>query len=102
MCKLSILSGNILIFEAYSYLGIVMLEGGTDTSAAYLQSLVLLLTACPKVQKIAQKAIDAVVGDARLPVLDDIKQLPYIKALIKEVGDTQSKYTLKVFITRYV
>lgn len=65
-----------------------MLEGGTDTSAAYLQSLVLLLTACPNVQKTAQSAIDAVVGDARLPVLDDIKQLSYIEALIKEVGNT--------------
>lgn len=67
-----------------------MLEGGTDTSAAYLQSLVLLLTACPNAQKTAQNAIDAVVGDARLPVLDDVKQLPYIEALIKEVGDTRS------------
>ncbi|KZP29881.1 cytochrome P450 [Athelia psychrophila] len=70
---------------AVAHLGIVMLEGGTDTSAAYLQSLVLLLTACPNAQKTAQNAIDAVVGDARLPVLDDVKQLPYIEALIKEV-----------------
>ena len=62
-----------------------MLEGGTDTSAAYLQSLVLLLAAFPDVQKIAQEAIDAVVGDMRLPILDDIQELPYIAALIKEV-----------------
>jgi len=70
---------------AVAYLGIVLLEGGTDTSAAYLMSLILLVTAFPDVQKTAQKAIDAVVGDARLPVLNDIKQIPYIAALIKEV-----------------
>lgn len=78
---------GLIIRPTYSYLGIAILEAGTDTSAAYLQSLVLLLTAFPDIQKIAQEAIDAVVGDARLPVLDDLKQLPYISALIKEVMD---------------
>jgi cytochrome P450 len=69
----------------FSNLGIVLLEGGTDTSAAYLQSLVLLMAAFPNIQKTAQGVIDTVVGDARLPALDDMKQLPYIDALIKEV-----------------
>lgn len=75
-----------------SHLGIVLLEGGTDTTSSYLQSLVLLLTAFPNVQKTAQQALDAVVGDARLPVLDDIKFLPYISALIQEVSIRYSYY----------
>lgn len=62
-----------------------MLEGGTDTTATYLQSLILLLCAYPYVAKVAQDALDSVVGDARLPTLDDLKGLPYITALIKEV-----------------
>lgn len=62
-----------------------MLDAGTDTSAAYLQSLILLLCAFPNVTKVAQGALDSVVGNARLPILDDLKDLPYITAIIKEV-----------------
>lgn len=62
-----------------------MLDAGTDTSATYLQSLILLLCAFPNVTKFAQDALDSVVGNARLPTLDDLKELPYIMALIKEV-----------------
>lgn len=62
-----------------------MLEAGTDTSATYVQSLILLLCAFPHVAKAAQAALDSVVGDARLPILEDFKELPYVAALVKEV-----------------
>lgn len=64
----------------------VILEGGSDTTAAFLQSLVLMLAAHPEIMLKAQKEIDGVVGDSRLPEINDIEQCPYISAIIKEVG----------------
>ncbi|KAF9267727.1 cytochrome P450 [Marasmius fiardii PR-910] len=70
--------------EMIGYLGGVLLEGGSETTAAVLQSLVLFLTTFPDVQRKAQEEIDAVIGHDRSPSLDDISDLPYIQALIKE------------------
>ncbi|KAF9269296.1 cytochrome P450, partial [Marasmius fiardii PR-910] len=70
--------------EMIGYLGGVLLEGGSETTASFLQSLVLFITAFPDVQQKAQREMDAVVGLDRLPSLDDIADLPYIRALIKE------------------
>jgi cytochrome P450 len=87
MVEEMIIHGEELVLDkaTVAHLGIVMLEAGTDTSATYLQSLILLLCAFPNVAKVAQDALDSVVGDARLPILDDLKELPYIVALVKEV-----------------
>jgi cytochrome P450 len=38
----------------------------------------------PEVQKKAQEDLDRVVGANRLPNLDDIDDLPYIRAIVKE------------------
>ena len=38
----------------------------------------------PKAQKMAQAQIDAVVGDKRLPVIEDRPSLPYIDAVLRE------------------
>ncbi|KAL0567565.1 hypothetical protein V5O48_014425 [Marasmius crinis-equi] len=70
--------------EMIGYLGGVLLEGGSETSAVFLQSLVLLLIAFPEVQRKAQEEVDRVIGRDRLPSLEDIDDLPYIQALIKE------------------
>lgn len=69
----------------FRHLGIVLLEGGTDTTSGFLQSMVLMMTAFPEIQLRAQKEIDGLVGESRLPNIDDIDQLPYVAALIKEV-----------------
>ena len=39
----------------------------------------------PDVQRRAQKEIDSVVGDLRLPCLEDWNNLPYVNALTLEV-----------------
>ncbi|KAJ3873641.1 cytochrome P450 [Lentinula edodes] len=70
--------------ELSGYLGGVMIEGGSDTTSSFLQSLILLLTAFPNVQRKAHKEMDRVVGDQRVPTLDDVPHLPYIQAIIKE------------------
>jgi cytochrome P450 len=60
------------------------MDAGSDTTAAVLHSIVLVLAAFPEVQKKAQKEMDRVVGSERIPTPDDWKELPYIQALIKE------------------
>ncbi|CAE6507806.1 unnamed protein product [Rhizoctonia solani] len=74
--------------ELVGYLGGVMIEGGSDTTSSWVQSLILALAAFPEAQKKAQTAqdeIDKVVGADRLPTPDDFSELPYIQAVIKEV-----------------
>jgi cytochrome P450 len=63
-----------------------VLEGGADTTTSYLQSLVLALVAYPEAQKKAHEEIDRVVGEHRMPTLEDLEQMPYIRAIISEVG----------------
>lgn len=68
-----------------SHMGGTLVEGGADTTSAFIHTLVLALVNAPEAQKLAQEEIDRVVGDERVPLLDDIDGLPYIRALIKEV-----------------
>ncbi|KAJ7830889.1 cytochrome P450, partial [Mycena olivaceomarginata] len=65
--------------------GFSLVEAGSDTSAAFLLSLVLILAVYPEHQERARREIEAVVGAARLPELADFKHLPFVEALIKEV-----------------
>ncbi|KAK1226322.1 hypothetical protein PQX77_010707 [Marasmius sp. AFHP31] len=71
--------------EMMGYLGGVLLEGGSDTSSGFLQSVILLMIAFPEVQKRAQAELDRVVGPHRLPTLEDFSELPYVRAVIQEV-----------------
>lgn len=67
-------------------LGGTLFEGGSDTTSAFLQTLILALVNFPEVQRLAQEEIDCVVGDGRAPMLDDIERLPYIQAVIQEAS----------------
>ena len=69
-----------------SYIGGTLLEAGTETTSVTLQSFILCMTARPDVQVRAQKEIDQVIGSNRTPGLNDLKDLPYVQALIKEVS----------------
>ena len=69
-----------------SHIGGTLIEGGADTTSAFLQTLVLALVNFPEVQDRALQELDGVIGDERSPQLDDIEGLPYIQAVIKEVG----------------
>lgn len=48
--------------------------------------MILLLLAHPEVQRKAQTELDEVVGSNRLPTLNDIEELPYIRAIQAEVS----------------
>ncbi|KAJ7868861.1 cytochrome P450 [Mycena leptocephala] len=70
--------------EFYSYTGLALLDAGSDTTGAFLLSLILVLAVHPECQERARKEIDAVVGMGRLPAAEDFPNLPYLDALIKE------------------
>ncbi|KAK7438404.1 hypothetical protein VKT23_018017 [Stygiomarasmius scandens] len=74
-----------LTWHEVGYIGGNLIEGGIDTSASILQTLVMVLSCHPEVLRKAQEEIDLLVGDDRVPRLDDIKNLPYIQAIIKEL-----------------
>ncbi|KAF8602935.1 hypothetical protein BDV93DRAFT_443202 [Ceratobasidium sp. AG-I] len=62
--------------ELVRYLGGVVIEGGSDTTASWLQTLVLAMSAYPEVQIKAE--LDAVVGHSRVPTSEDFPHLPCI------------------------
>ncbi|KAL1745665.1 cytochrome P450 [Schizophyllum fasciatum] len=67
-----------------SMLAGAMYEAGSETSAFFLQALVLLLTAYPEVQAKAHAELDSVVGEGRMPMYADADNLPYIQAVVQE------------------
>ena len=75
-----------LISVCLSYLGSNLMEAGSDTTAIFLQSFITYITAFPEVQKCAQAEIDEVIGQSRSPTFEDWESLPYVQAIIKEVG----------------
>ncbi|KAK7052036.1 putative cytochrome P450 [Favolaschia claudopus] len=70
--------------EMAGYLGGALIEAGSDTTALYLKSLILALVAYPDAQQKAQEEIDRVVGEHRMPTLEDLEAMPYIRAVILE------------------
>ncbi|KAJ4387826.1 hypothetical protein N0V93_008429 [Gnomoniopsis smithogilvyi] len=61
-----------------------LLEAGSDTSANTLMGFIQAMILFPSVQKQAQEELDRVCGDARLPTMEDMDDLPYIHACVKE------------------
>lgn len=61
-----------------------MVEGGADTTAGSIRTLILALVAFPDIQKKAQAEIDKVCGITRSPQWSDFAELPYINMIVKE------------------
>ncbi|KAF2179307.1 cytochrome P450 [Zopfia rhizophila CBS 207.26] len=61
-----------------------MVEGGADTTAAQLLTLILAFALHPHVQEKARREIDAVCGTERSPLRSDFPRLPYINCIVKE------------------
>ncbi|KAF8314247.1 cytochrome P450 [Clavulina sp. PMI_390] len=64
--------------------GMNLIAGG-ETLVGVSRLFILAMILHPKVQKKAQEELDNVVGHDRLPTVDDIPNLPYLEAVIKEV-----------------
>ncbi|KAJ7131168.1 cytochrome P450 [Mycena epipterygia] len=63
--------------------GASLKSSGADTTVSALGTFILAMTMYPEVQAKAQAAVDAVVGQGRLPNFDD--SIPYVDAVLREV-----------------
>ncbi|KAE9571969.1 hypothetical protein CGMCC3_g12007 [Colletotrichum fructicola] len=62
-----------------------MIEAGSETTSSALNSAILYLSAHPGVQDTANAELTKVVGDDRSPTFSDEADLPYIRAMGKEI-----------------
>ncbi|KAJ9202740.1 hypothetical protein DTO166G4_7308 [Paecilomyces variotii] len=70
--------------ELAAYISGTFLEAGSDTTSSTLYGFVLAMVLFPEVQKRAQEEIDSVVGDSRLPTMEDEPKMQYIRGCVKE------------------
>jgi len=61
-----------------------LFEAGAGTTAAAMMSWVLCMVHYPEELKKLQAEIDAVVGDSRMPIFEDMAKLPRVRAVVKE------------------
>ncbi|PVH85068.1 cytochrome P450 [Cadophora sp. DSE1049] len=69
----------------FSFVPASLFGAGSDTTASTMCSGILMLVTNPNVVCMAQEELDSVVGTDRLPTFDDEANLPYIRALVKEI-----------------
>ncbi|CAI7607955.1 unnamed protein product [Penicillium pancosmium] len=67
-----------------AYISGTLLEAGSDTTSSTLYAFVQAMLLYPDVQLRAQEEIDRVVGPNRLPGMDDLPGLQYIRGCMKE------------------
>ncbi|KAJ3545766.1 hypothetical protein NM208_g2349 [Fusarium decemcellulare] len=63
----------------------MLLEGGSDSTSVTLMGFIQAMALSPEVQRRGQEEVDKVVGQERLPNLDDWDDLPYTRACVKEI-----------------
>ncbi|KAF8581539.1 cytochrome P450 [Ramaria rubella] len=59
--------------------------GGADTTVSAMSTFFLAMCTHPEVQAAGKAEIDRVIGNERLPTIEDRDNLPYIGAIVKEV-----------------
>ena len=62
-----------------------MIEAGSETTSMQLNNMLIGILSNPEVSKKAHEELDRVVGSERPPNFDDEPNLPYIRAIVKEV-----------------
>ncbi|KAF9517507.1 hypothetical protein BS47DRAFT_1359550 [Hydnum rufescens UP504] len=68
--------------------------GGVESIAFILQWFSAIMPSNPDIQAKAHAELDKVVGRNRLPTVDDEEDLPYIRAIIKEVERFRNPFWL--------
>jgi hypothetical protein len=62
----------------------ILCDAGVETTNVTLQIFTFACLAYPEWIPKAQKELDEVVGNERLPTFDDLERLPYIQAVVEE------------------
>ncbi|KAG8997183.1 hypothetical protein FRB93_000469 [Tulasnella sp. JGI-2019a] len=63
----------------------IFLVEGAQSVGSIIENGMILLLANPHVQKRAHEELDQIVGTERQPTLEDIAQMPYVRAVIDEI-----------------
>ncbi|KAF8073465.1 cytochrome P450 [Lyophyllum atratum] len=74
-----------LDWEDLCMLSAVFTLGGVHSTSGIIQWFLALIPSYPEIQARAHEELDRVVGRDRWPTADDEADLPYIRAIIKEV-----------------
>ena len=74
-----------LPLEQLSHIIGILLEAGLETTASVLEFSTMASVLYPESVGKAQEELDSVIGKDRLPSFDDISNLPYVNAFIKEI-----------------
>ncbi|KAF2281340.1 cytochrome P450 76C3 [Westerdykella ornata] len=61
-----------------------LIEAGSETTSAAINTAILYISAYSDVREKAHKELSSVVGTSRSPTFDDERDLPYIRAIVKE------------------
>ena len=69
-----------------------IVEGGSDTTASLLMTIVQLIILNPEVQTKARREIDRGCGAGRSPDWPDFAQVPYVKCIVKEAARWRPGY----------
>lgn len=67
-----------------AYISGTLLEAGSDTTSSTLYAFMQAMLLYPEVQRYAQQEIDKIVGDSRLPTMEDQPNLPIATMVMKE------------------
>ncbi|KAF9891400.1 hypothetical protein FE257_004256 [Aspergillus nanangensis] len=70
--------------EHVAYLGGILMEAGSDTTASTLLSYLLGIISNPAALETARNELDGVCGTERSPTFDDLDKLPYLRACMIE------------------
>ncbi|KAI0113811.1 cytochrome P450 family protein [Hypoxylon sp. NC0597] len=70
--------------ELAAYIAGDIVEAGSSTTSDELFGFLMAMVTHPDVQQRAQNELDSVVGAGRLPTLEDMESLPYIRGCVKE------------------
>ncbi|GAW24210.1 hypothetical protein ANO14919_137920 [Xylariales sp. No.14919] len=67
------------------YIGGVLLEGGSDTTANAFQTFLFTMAAYPSILKMVQQEVDGVYGSGKMPTETKEEELPFLTACLLEV-----------------
>ncbi|ESK87004.1 cytochrome p450 [Moniliophthora roreri MCA 2997] len=85
--------------KASAWLAAMLYLAGYETTATAMGWLILAMIAFPEAQHKVHEEIDRVVGRTRIPTLRDMDDLPYTRAVVKEVLRWRPPVPMGVFRT---